>query len=361
MTERTAAHMIADEAARWVARLDRYGDNAALRAEMQAWADVDARRAGALLRAEAAWYMLDCAGVPGQVQDDGRQDDSGQDRGSDPAQADASGGTAHLLSPDQALDAHEEDGGYDGEAVARLPVRRRMILWGGGLAAALMLAVTPWIFGDQSQQIETAMGEIRRVPLADGSFAAVNTDTKVEVALSAEQRHVVMARGEAWFQVAKDPERPFLVEAGDVRVQAVGTAFSVQMHDGNVDVRVTEGVVEIWRLGDEGNKWRVAAGALVSVGDQGKPELAASAEAFDRALSWRDGQLVFDGDTIGDAAEQFNRYNAIKIEIMDEKIAKSKMIGRFRTNEPQAFARAAATLLDAKVDVKENQIILSSH
>lgn len=338
---RKPATLIAEEAAHWVARIDREGDAAALRAEMQRWSAGDDRHAGALLRAEAAWMMLDRAAVldgAGFQQADGGADGEGVAVAAD------------VVRPDIAK--------------AERARQSRSWRWGGGLAAAaavLALVMTPSLFSAQTQQIETAMGEIRRVPLADGSFAAVNTDSKVEIALKTEQRNVVMERGEAWFQVAKDPERPFVVEAGDVRVRAVGTAFSVQMLGDNVDVRVTEGVVEVWRVGQEEAKHRVHAGRQMSVGDDGAAQTLASAEPIERALSWRDGQLVFDGDSVGDAAEKFNRYNVVKIVVADNKLAREKMVGRFRTNEPQAFARAVAAILDAKVDVRDDRITLSAH
>src|SRR3546814_6499165 len=74
----------------------------------------------------------------------------------------------------------------------------------------------------------TAIGEIRRVPLSDGSLAAVNTQTTLDVTMKPELRQVALKDGEAWFQVAKDRSRPFVVEVGDVRVRAVGTAFAVK-------------------------------------------------------------------------------------------------------------------------------------
>lgn len=323
---RTPATLIAEEAAQWVSRLDREGDNAALRAEMITWESADPRRRGALLRAEAAWVMLDRAAVLGvPVTDEA------------PA----------------ACKVAQEEG----------KPRKRRFLWASGVAAvaaAVALMVTPLV-SPPVQEIETALGEIRHVPLADGSRAAVNSDSKVEVALKSEERHVMLERGEAWFEVAKDPERPFVVEAGDVRVKAVGTAFSVHKLGDVVDVRVTEGVVEVWRVGDEGQRQRIAAGAQVSVGDEGGAVAMAAAEPMERALSWRDGQLIFEGDTLSAAAAKFNRYNDVKIEISDEKLGQEKMIGRFRTNEPHAFARAAAALLQANVDVKEDRIYISSN
>src|SRR3546814_2061558 len=92
----------------------------------------------------------------------------------------------------------------------------------------------------------TSVGEIRRVPLADGSIAAINTASAIDVKLDDAARHVRVVEGEAWFQVARDKQRPFVVAAGRARVRAVGTAFSVRRRAGGADVLVTEGEVEVW-------------------------------------------------------------------------------------------------------------------
>ena len=326
MNERETAQAIDDRAAEWVARIDRARGDAVVQVELEAWLGGDARRRGAYFRAQAAWTMLDRASVLGAGQ------------------------------------GHEPE--EDSDGAARLS--RRHMLWGGGaMAAGVAISVAGVTglnpFSSPDQRIETALGEIRRVPLHDGSFAAVNTETTLDVTLKPEVRRVALARGEAWFQVAKDHARPFVVEAGDVRVKAVGTAFAVRRTESGVDVQVTEGVVEVWRSGDEVNARRVAAGARTFVGtaDGAAPVVVAASAEIDRALSWRNGQLVFDGDTVAEAAVEFNRYNQIKIEIADAALGQEKMIGRFRTNEPDAFARAAAALLDARVEAGADRISLS--
>src|SRR3546814_8842595 len=86
------------------------------------------------------------------------------------------------------------------------------------MAAARVLGITGLDFlAMPDQQIQTAIGEIRRVPLSDGSLAAVNTQTTLDVTMKPEVRQVALKDGEAWFQVAKDRARPFVVEIGDVR------------------------------------------------------------------------------------------------------------------------------------------------
>lgn len=325
MTERETAQAIDDRAAEWVARIDRAGDDAGVHAELEVWLGDDARRRGAYFRAQAAWAMLDRASVLGAGQG---------------------------YAPNEAP-----------EPSARL-TRRRMLWGGGAIAAGVAISVTGFgLFSSPDQRIATALGEIRRVPLHDGSFAAVNTETTLDVTLKPKVRRVAIAQGEAWFQVAKDRTRPFIVEAGEVRVKAIGTAFAVRLAGNGVDVQVTEGVVEVWRVGDEANVRRVAAGArtFVSAAAGAAPAVVTASAEIDRALSWRSGQLVFDGDTVAEAAAEFNRYNQIKIEIADPALGQEKMIGRFRTNEPDAFVRAAAALLDARADAQADRIILSRH
>ena len=91
----------------------------------------------------------------------------------------------------------------------------------------------------------TQVGEVRRLTLDDGSALALNTSSVLQVKFAADERRIVLRQGEASFQVAHDEDRPFVVQAGDVSVRAVGTAFSVRMRQQELEVVVTEGVVEV--------------------------------------------------------------------------------------------------------------------
>src|SRR3546814_2159233 len=145
----------------------------------------------------------------------------------------------------------------------------------------------------------TSVGEIRRVPLADGSIAAINTASTIEVKLDDAVRHVRVEQGEAWFQVAKDKQRPFVVAAGRARVRAVGTAFSVRRRAGGADILVTEGEVEVWAAGAEGHRVRLRTGSRGFVADDAAIEQASAApSAIDRALAWRSGKVDLAGDRL---------------------------------------------------------------
>jgi transmembrane sensor len=308
---RETGEAINRQATEWLARIDRQGLDAQLKAELDQWLDGDTRRRGAFLRARASWQALDRAGA---------------------------------MEP----------------AAAKPQPSRRGLLWGGGaIAASLAGLLTVRVLGEKAERTEitTALGEIRRTPLSDGSMAAVNTETVLAVEMRPRQRDITLDRGEAWFLVAKDKTRPFVVAAGEVRVRAVGTAFSVRRRGGGADVQVTEGVVETWVVGREKQAIRLSAGSRAFIGDAGVEKAAVEAPVeIDRSLAWRSGQIILDGDTLGDAAAEFNRYNARKVVITDPAVARQTLVGRFRTNEPENFARAVAAMVGAPVRVTNDEI-----
>lgn len=323
MSERETAQQINDRATQWVARIDAAGGDPETRAELDTWLAGDERRQGAYFRAQAAWAMLDRASV---------------------------------------LGAGEQE--VDDEYSVTLPLTtgRRAFLWGASAVAASLVAgigVSRWIGSGSGEEIETALGEIRRVPLNDGSIAAVNTATKVAIDMQPKLRSIRLDEGEVWFQVAKDRERPFVVAAGDIRVRAVGTAFSVRRLEMGADVQVTEGVVEVWSVSRPKDVRRIAAGARTFASDiEGAVAPVEASVEIDRSLAWRGGQIVFDGDTMASAAAEFNRYNMVKLEI-DAALADEKVVGRFRTNEPQAFAKAASIMFGARAEVTGDRIVVS--
>jgi transmembrane sensor len=213
-----------------------------------------------------------------------------------------------------------------------LVVGRLIAGLGAAAAACVAVVVGPRLL---SARYGTALGEIRRVPLSDGSMAAINTDTALDVAMSPRLRHVKLDKGEAWFEVAKDARRPFVVESGPVRVRAVGTAFSV---------RVARAAAKCWspkawsRPGPKDVDPAASRGrrrADVRQRRGGRHDPAPAALEINRHLAWRDGQIVLDGDGFGEAAAEFNRYNDRKIVIAGQGLADEKLVGWFRTNEPE--------------------------
>lgn len=315
----SARDEVDDAATRWAIRLDGEPLSDEELHALDIWLAADPRRRGSLLRAEAALAYLD--------------------RGRALAEP----------TPDRIE-------GY------RAPTfgRRALLVGGslGGLASAGFLGLV--LMRPRPVEIQTAIGEMRRVPLPDGSVASVNTNSRVAVAMRTQRREVKLEEGEAWFQVAHDTARPFVVEAGEVRVQAVGTAFSVRKREGGADVLVTEGSVEAWIAGHEQDRTRIAAGSKSFVADAtpGIEVIEASGE-LDRALAWRTGELALNGESLAYAASELNRYNSRKLVIDDATLAREPLVGYFRTDQPENFGRAVAAMVGAKFKVEGDTIRLS--
>ncbi|MDY6922503.1 MAG: FecR domain-containing protein [Pseudomonadota bacterium] len=304
MNVRQSASHIEDDAARWVMRLDREG-RAALDGELQAWLAGDPRRAGALLQAEAAWSVLD---------------------------------RARLAGPERRR-----------PAPFGVASPRRLVL--GGLAAAAAAAVAGILLMGQPETYATTVGEVRRLPLEDGSSASINSASRLEVDFGDRLRRVRLDEGEAWFQVARDETRPFRVDAGRVRVQAVGTAFSVRRVASGVEVRVTEGRVKVWVDGASAHTVELPAGTSSFVaGGAATPSRPVSVPSeIDRELAWRSGRIDLAGETLGQAAAEFNRYNARALVIEDAALADERLYGVFRLDDPEGFAGGVAVSLGAEV------------
>lgn len=316
-----------DAAVRWAIRLDAAPLGSDEQRALDAWLAEDERRQGALLRAEAALAYLD--------------------RG-------------RALAAPLSAEQGEEEWSEEDHPPRRLS--RRFFLVGGGAAGGLAAAgIAGLLFWPRGvEEIQTVRGEVRRVPLADGSFASLNTASKIEVAMADTRRNIRLDQGEAWFQVAHDRSRPFVVEAGDVRVQAVGTAFSVRRRDGGADVLVTEGVVETWVVGRENQRTRIAAGARGFVSDTApRVEVAQAPEAVDRALAWRVGDIALNGEPLSYAVEEINRYNRAQIVIENPALGNEPLVGYFRTDDPENFARAIASTLGARARSDGRTIRLS--
>lgn len=291
-------------AAGWAARADRGPLSAEDQAALEAWAAEDPRRAGAYARALAVSAHAD---------------------------------RAQALGEDFAPSLHP---------VAVAAGRRRLLATGGALAAATVVGVGGYQALSLKGRVVTRKGDIRRAPLADGSAVTLNTDTAIRTAFNGEIRRVELLRGEALFDVAKDSARPFVVVAGDVRVRAVGTSFTVRTHaDGEVGVLVREGVVEVWR-GLGGAPLRLAAQTAIKVETAGPLRaVRVAAAAVDSATAWRQGQIDLDGLTLGEAAAEFARYSDRQIIVDDPAVARLKMTGLFSASDPDGFARAAALSL----------------
>lgn len=309
-----------EAAARWAVRVDAGALSAEEEIELDAWTSADRRHAGAFARAMAANAYFDRAAALGLP--------------SEPEETQPRGVTAS----------------------------RRAWIGGaaGALAASLVAAVGLSRFLSHGERIETSLGNIRRSSLQDGSSVTLNTAAKIEVQLGAALRSVALLAGEANFDVAKDPARPFVVQAGGVRIQVVGTSFLVRLlEDSGVAVTVREGIVEVRREGQAA--LRMVAGDRLVLHPGAEPRRAQLSQAdIDRMGLWQSGQLDLTGMTLGDAAAEFARYSDQRIVIADPAVARMKVAGIYSVSDPAGFADAAAQSMDLSIRRSDGAITLSS-
>lgn len=231
------------------------------------------------------------------------------------------------------------------------------------LAAGVMLVTTLGIIGyriwmPRGSSFQTGVGALTSVPMPDGSKVTLNTDSQVRIAVTEHERRINLARGEAFFEVAKDPTRPFVVVAGHCRVVAIGTQFSVWREADEVRVAVTEGRVRVERS-DNVPPTEVAAGSIAHAGDAGVLIEHRRAGEVEETLDWRRGYLFFHDLPLSDAVAELNRYNQKKIVIDGPDIAGIRISGSFRSTNVNGFVHLLHEGFSINVEKKGEQIVLS--
>ena len=238
--------------------------------------------------------------------------------------------------------------------------RRRMVLTGSAaacLAAAGFVGVS--VFNRQPQRaFSTAIGETRIVPLPDGSMVTLNTDSDMAVNFTESVRRIRLVRGEAFFKVAKNKARPFIVDVNSTEVRAVGTSFTVcALPQRPIQILVQEGVVEVTRTGVLGARPIRAAAETQTVVPLRAPIVTRQVPSpqIARNLAWRYGRIALENETLEDAAVEFGRYSNTRI-VVDPAVANRTVTGRFASNDPVGFAKAAASVLNLHVEVGAEEV-----
>ena len=191
-------------------------------------------------------------------------------------------------------------------------------------------------FGDRAPQTyKTAVGERATVMLADGSRLLLNTASEVKVDYSGRRRGLELVSGEAWFDVAKDPSRPFVVAAGRHTVTAVGTSFDVRLEKTGLRVAVVEGRVAVDAVG-QGRISEVRAGERIDVTGRS----AVMRPAGPLAGDWREGRIEFASTTLAEAVAEMNRYRRTPIVVTDPAVGRMRVSGVFYAGEASGFLDA---------------------
>jgi transmembrane sensor len=255
-------------------------------------------------------------------------------------------------------------GALSQQDIAPCPKRMRLALkwWqAGALAASLLLAIAfvglhtgPTLSPQPTvDAFDTGIGGHRIVPLEDGSRIELNTATNLRTLISNKRRDVWLDRGEAYFDVAHIEGRTFVVHAGPRLITVVGTQFSVRRDDEKVTVAVVQGRVRV----EDTTPGASSASITVTPGDVaiglGSSTMVISkpVAAVEDILTWRDGRLVFDGTSLAEVADDFNRYNRQQLLISDPAVAAIRISGTFKASNVEAFVRLLKEAYGLKVEL----------
>ncbi|WGU39315.1 MULTISPECIES: FecR domain-containing protein [unclassified Phenylobacterium] len=300
------------DAASWFVRLQRHPDDRDVQNEFETWLAADPAHRDDWALVSGAWDRI------GDLKDD-----------------------PQVMAAREALKA-------DLAAERRRPHMR----WAAGIAATVLAAGSMLGYGSWRQAQDqnaapaavvaaapqalavyrTPIGGQQVVTLQDGSRVTLSTDTEVRLTDWNKQRSLTLVRGEAYFEVAKNPDKPFVVSAEGRTVTALGTAFDVRVDPGEWSVSLIEGKVRV-------------AGAHATVDMAPGQHLAQSGSApwtlearnLADLTSWREGSLVFENRPLASIVQEMNRYSTRKVRIADARLAATPLSGRFRTGDMAGF------------------------
>lgn len=309
------------EASGWLARLQRDDVSESDGEAFEAWLAAAPANRAAYLRAVAVWHEFEAA-------------------------------AGEVLS-ELAADARR--------APLRPAPSRRWLVGAGGfaIAAGLALAVMPSMLTQSvAQTYETGKGQHQRITLADGSIVDLNAETRLSVRFAGSNRQVVMADGEAIFDVAHDAQRPFTVEASNRVVRVVGTQFDVRNRQGELIVTVARGKVQVrpTDFGATGRAFLLTPGQRLEIDRAGVEDLKAvdPQEAF----SWRAGRLVYRGQPLADVVADLNRQFVEQIEIADPELGRIPITGVIVLDDPRSITTRLSLMLPIRSVPSERGLLL---
>lgn len=228
-----------------------------------------------------------------------------------------------------------------------------------------------------AQRASTSVGEQRSITLSDGSTLHLNTNSTVSIRFTDDERRISLLSGEAYFDVAHEKSRPFVVSAGRNTVTAIGTAFNVQLVENSAfELVVTEGRVLVQDKAEQssaedakilsGQSPIIDQGLIVFSGEKATVDVSiterhnVSSDLVADDLAWQQGMLVFKGEALDTVLKEIARYTPMRFQISDEAIKKKRVAGYFKVGDIDGLLNALENSFAIKNErVSEYTILLS--
>jgi transmembrane sensor len=236
---------------------------------------------------------------------------------------------------------------------AAAPDRRRWLAIAASVVTVALVSVTMLTITPRTKAYETAVGERQTAVLADGSTISLDADSRVDVLFNNQRRELILVRGRAKFDVARDALRPFTVDADGQTIVATGTAFSVEKVGGDVQVLLYHGSVSVI------DRAPIAPGrpaglreTILSAGEavtlSSRQDVASVPEVrpfpVGTSIGWEKGALAFDDEPLAVAVERMNRYSDHVVVPANEEVGALRVTGVFRAGDTAAFVEGVTAL-----------------
>ncbi|MGE8061061.1 FecR family protein [Pseudomonas sp. NPDC089547] len=287
-----------DQALEWCVRLQDAGVTRAEQAAFTRWLEADPSHSVAWQRAQQVWRVSGVAG------------------------------NAHVAA-----------------SSAQRQRRPRRFSLGLASAAAVLLAVSVLVLSPARwADYRTEVAQVRSWTLDDGSVVQLAPQSALDVRYSAGERRLVLHKGEAWFKVAPNPTRPFVVEAAGGDVRALGTAFDVQVLEDGANVTVTEHSVRVSRAGQQAE---AGEGQALHYGAQGIGALRRVDPG--QQLAWREQRLVFSDEPLTQVLQRLQPYSRAHLLLTDSSLAQLRVTAAVQAREVDAALQSLQVILPIRV------------
>ncbi|WP_288132600.1 FecR domain-containing protein [Microbulbifer sp.] len=241
---------------------------------------------------------------------------------------------------------------------------RGRLRWLGAVAATLLVAMAV-VLGRDYYAIEyyqTGIGDQRVVHLEDGSTLMLNTDSRVGVRYRRDQRALFLERGEAFFMVAKNPSRPFVVNVQGSQVRALGTAFNVALRAEKVRVAVTQGVVAVESEDMQGRSRQLAkmlpGQGVRYAANRPQDNSGVIPINLEKVTAWQTHRIYFDNERLEDAIAEYNRYTTRKMVLVGDALADQRISGVFNIGDADGLAFALEQSFGARINKNDRRILV---
>ena len=248
-----------------------------------------------------------------------------------------------------------------------MPVRSARRAWMGSAGAAIaatfvaaaVLLPAGGLMGGRETIYTTKSGERRTIVLEDGSRIELNAASRLTVRFDRNVRRVWLGDAQAFFDVAADPTRPFLIEAGDTQVRVVGTQFDVRHRDGAVAVAVQRGLVEVRRGVDKrATPIRLTVGQGLSHREGRDDGAHVDAVAVDEITGWRQGRLIYRDKPLSEITADLNRLFPKPMKLADTRAADLRLSGVLIVDEQDAMVTRLSQLLPVRTTKTKDSIVI---